>query len=87
MDIEALKLTEEEIRALHPRVPDYGTGGKAADAQLAKALWGLVDWLEEKVQSYPPETGQYWGFLNAKEELEGDLEAAGIPRPEKISSA
>lgn len=79
IDIEKLKLTDEEARKAwetwRPRLA-RNAARDVADAQLAKALWGLVD-------------GRDWELCDASwtcqtlEEIEKALEAAGIPRPEK----
>lgn len=71
MDINALKLTDEEIMEVRESTGDFWEDRDAfmrlsADAQLAKALWGLAD------------TDEFI-LLN----LEYHLEAAGIPRPEQ----
>ena len=79
MDIDKLRLTagEEEItlRTAFPNLwPElivrHGQNKAIADAQLGKALWGVVDWLS----SYDDLTG-------ASDALWSSLHDAGIERP------
>jgi hypothetical protein len=52
IDIERLRLTNEEYRQLDdltmPGLPGltYRSPQAVAEAQLAKALWGIVAWLD-----------------------------------------
>ena len=72
LDIDALKLTfDDDVSDTHL------VGYRAiADAQLAKALWGLSDWLLR------PEGKHYHEAVWAKShELSDTLQGAGIHRP------
>ncbi len=91
--IERVRLTEREISALAPPVirEDEGcqyvtwrepTPKQIADAQLAKALWAVVDWLEgwRYTGGGPsPMWGTGWDLRRAMlGELRTMLTAAGI---------
>ena len=68
LDIDTLRVTSEDF-AYNWRQPPF-VYRSVADIQLAKALWGVVDWLEE---------ADPWDRVDI---LEDHLLAAGIPKPE-----
>lgn len=86
LDINALKLTDEEyLQFLYRIASDAGDGAefiqlrKALDAQLAKAVWGLKDWIDGTHEPIRGSIGPLW----FAEMIEREAEAAGIPRPEQ----
>ncbi len=79
LDIDALRLTEEERVTAHK-----GLGGciqctSIVDAQLAKALWGIMDWLSEGEGGLGFDYNAPVGY--AEGELGKALEQANIKRP------
>lgn len=78
LNIEKLRLSDEMLDDLFNRseyVDGTGLMKEAADAQLAKALWGVVEWLRAvECGRTPPPTLRFLLLLQA-------LEAASIPRP------
>ena len=86
LDLNDLILTEEELSALSIR--SY-PAEQISGAAVAKALWGLVEYLDakhEKIAAFKPFTQQDLGaaaFANGlSDEVSKALEAAGIIRPE-----
>lgn len=74
LDIDALRLTEDEVDAFqHVAAPRR----MCADAQLAKALWGYADYLETLWQGPDPQ----WEIRGLWLALLVDLEQANIARP------
>jgi len=78
LDVEALRLTDEEQHELElnfvltkDAILTHLNGHRIADAQLAKALWGVQEWLNRFEQG--PACCQ-------PHSLEDMLLAAGIPR-------
>lgn len=75
----------ERETALHECVTHLSTGSKPlADAQLAKALWAVVDWLGGCTQDAVDEVdGQeaVAALSHTQFELEEMVIAAGIERP------
>ena len=76
LDIKSLRLTAEEVEAL-PFEPAEYWEGRVADAALAKAIWGVQEWLT-KASADPK------GYMlrAALTDLNTQLLAAGIIRPE-----
>ncbi len=68
LDIDSLRMTEEELDDSLKRLVIQGISG--TDYQLAKALWGVTDWLGDEEDGF---------FLEA--ELWTALKQAGIERP------
>ena len=83
LNLNELILTYEEMERIDRRpIGSYpGSMEEVAQAAAAKALWGLVDWLEAKYQAHPSWTSQRTTVELLYLNLEGDLEAAGIQRP------
>ena len=82
LDVEALKLTDEErarVVFAHegdgPGLYTLEESDALADAATAKAVWGVVDWLEETAEHSADGNG-YALYV-----LQKALEAAGMPRP------
>jgi len=82
--IERCRLTEEEIKPFRGGGWDHSDAPNIAEAQLGKALWGVVDWLDERVM-YAREA-QWWRheivLSDASTSLQIQLEFAGLKRPE-----
>ncbi len=88
MDIEKLRLNEEEMTHLYSQWKQSGTFSVAgkdwddtlADAQLAKALWGVAEWLH--ALSGIADEEERLAIYGVYARLRDNLEAEGIPRPE-----
>ena len=83
LDIGALKLTDEEMERFRYFLNSdkYASPWKPtlylkelADAQLAKALWQVADWLFQ---------GGEEPSMDSAYDLKNNLEAAGIPSPQQ----
>jgi hypothetical protein len=85
MDITKLKLTLQELREIthgYPENPLEKEYGYVADAQLARGLWGIVEWLRT-VPEYGGARSEC--VSGAAAELARFLEQAGFPSPFKSS--
>jgi len=83
MDLSALRLTDEEVEGF---IWDGNVQG-VSDAQLAKALWGIQEWLKENKEwlDVIPNPDYVKGhginkWLLAHVYLRDQLLAAGIPK-------
>ena len=74
LDIDSLRLTVEEL-GFQDSVWQGYAAEVAAEAQLKKALWGLLDFMEIDAENKNSD----WLVSDTKEALE----AAGIARPEE----
>ncbi len=72
LDIDSLRLTDEKILDVLEQFSGPQLDRAVADAQLAKALWGMADWLE----------GRGWKSRALYLDLRDQLLAAGMTRPE-----
>ncbi len=90
MDRDKLLLSYAEIAYINSKL--YGTGDASAsvvdadvaiaEAAAAKALYAVVDWLEQKTPGPMSDTG-YWAAIgDVKRALRTLLKQAGIERPE-----
>ncbi len=85
LDIEALRLTDEELhRWLEDRLGEHYRFNKdfchgLADAQLAKVLWGIADWLEPM---FPTKERVERTAENINCQLRAILQVTGVTRPE-----
>jgi len=86
--IDKARLTDEENERA---CSTYYPCRKGADAQLAKAIWAVVDWLPEWMKEHHPEdecggecvcTRNHFvqGLLDA---LRKELKVAGLQRPKE----
>lgn len=78
MDIGELRLTAEECEKLRPAYGEYGLKDeeRLCEAQLGKALWGVVDWLKNPRGQNAP----LMAYLLGKK-----LRAAGVERPKGVA--
>jgi len=80
--IERARLTDEEMWAeLEEWPPLRKATHLVAEAQLAKALWTLVDWLREEASRLPRGTTYTLGMSKARRLLGEQLTSEGIERP------
>ena len=85
MDIEKLRLTQEELLTV---VAQTGNWRVYLDAQLGKALWGIVGWLNDYSEDLNP-TSAYVranrgsGAKRIAKDLAEALNGAGYMRPEE----
>ena len=86
--VERARLTGAEIKDRGFTYEDLSDYRYLTDAQLAKALWAVADWLYERSKAFAPAPGQasalafQVGFQGAAYEVKEQLEAAGIERPQ-----
>jgi hypothetical protein len=87
VNIEHLKLTNQEIENFYTISPLHiATADEVAEAQLAKALWGIQQWLHHE-SNLPWDNeddfaaGWYAAYDTAAHKLKDNLEEIGIPNP------
>ena len=88
--IERARLTGAEIKDLGFTYEDLSDYRYLTDAQLAKALWAVVDWLGAFEK--PTFGGDFFLVIQATQDriqrvIQEQLEAAGIERPQVEAQA
>jgi len=73
--IERAMLTKGEIRSHTEGRHGFSSGWPLVDVQLAKALWAVVDWMEEEGDTV---TGD---FIRPRRHIIQQLETFGVVRP------
>ena len=89
LNINELILTYEEMERIDRRpIGSYpGSMEEIAQAAVAKALWGLVDWIRSPHEPLQNTIGPLWdvgywaAFYGTADMLEKNMNQAGIQRP------